>query len=232
MASCPKCGTKNDDNAAFCTHCGISLQADLGSTIERHAKQFAKDMEQVGKKAGERMVQTAKQIHDNTQKSTRHFEKRIDRVSRRAENWYDQTFGIFGPLLASFIFLIVFRLAIAVMEIPSEETPEINTLAVILLVYVLPLFAVTLLSNYTKYFARKFFQFKVFSPLLYAITVVLLLWIISRILYDTSVRFSIINLGSAAVSLENNLPTIFIFVLLLGYVILVMNMPREEEKKP
>jgi hypothetical protein len=232
MTSCPKCGAKNDDDAAFCTNCGTSLRSDMGSTIEQHAMQFAKDMEQIGKKAGEHMVQTAKQIHDDTKERTRHFEHRIDQVSRHAENWYEHTFGIIGPLLASFIFLIVFRLAIMILEIPSVQTPDATKVATILLVYVLPLFAVTLLSNYTKYFARKSFQFRVFSPLLYTITFVLLLWIITKILYDVSVSFTLADLRTAAVSLENSLPTIFVFVLLIGYVILFISMPRDQERKP
>jgi hypothetical protein len=233
MVSCPKCGTKNDDDgASFCTNCGTALHSDMGSTIERHAKRFAKDMEQMGKKAGEKMAQNAKQIRDHSQWRAKHFEQRMDHISHRAENWYDHTFGIFGPLLASFVFLIVFRLALAVMEIPSVETPDMNKIAAVLLVYVLPLFFVTLLHNYTKYFARKSHQFKVFSPLFYSISLVLILWILSKILSDISHRFIIADLGTTATSLENSLPTIFVFVLLLGYVILVMNMPRDEARKP
>jgi hypothetical protein len=232
MANCPNCGSKNHDDAAFCTKCGTSLHPDVGLTIERHAKRFAQDMEQMGKKAGEHMAQTAKHIHDHSEERARHFELRMDKVSRHAENWYDSTFGIIGPLLSSFIFLIVFRLVIIVLEIPSPETPDSKTIAAILIRYLLPLFGITLISNYTKYFARKSYGFKVFSPLFYSITLTLFLWVLSKILYDVSVRFTIADLRSAAVSLENSLPTIFVFVLLLGYVILVMNMPRDMEKKP
>jgi hypothetical protein len=208
------------------------MHTDIGSTIEHHAKQFAKDMEQVGKKAGAHMAQTAKQIHDDTQGRAKHFEQRMDQISHRAENWYDHTFGIFGPLLASLVFLIVFRMIIVVMEIPSVENPDVTKIASVLLVYLFPLFAVTLLSNYTKYFARKYYPVKVFSPLLYAISIVLFLWVISKMLTDISQRFTIADLGSAAVSLENSLPTIFVFALLLGYVVLVMNMSRDEPRKP
>jgi uncharacterized membrane protein len=178
------------------------------------------------------MAQAAKQFHESTQKEARHFEQRMDRMSKRAENWYERRFGPFGPLLESFIFLIVFRLVIMVMELPNEETPEVHTVAAILLVYILPLFALSLLSNYTQYLSKKFFQIKVFSPLLYAIFFVLFCWIISKMLYDASTHFTIPDLRTAAVSLENSLPTIFVFVLLIGYVILVMSLPRDQSKKP
>jgi len=231
MANCPKCESKNDDDATFCTHCGTSLRSDMGSTIERHSKRFAQDMEQLGKKAGDLMAQTAKHLHDDTQVRTRHFERRMDRANRRAGNWYDSTFGVLGPLLASFIFLIVFRLVIVVLEVPSTETPEMNTIAAVLFLYLLPLFGVSLLSNYTKYFARKSHQFRMFSPLFYAITITLFLWIIEKILYDISVRLTITDLRTAALSLQDSLPTVFIFVLLLGYVILIVNIPHDSEKK-
>jgi len=232
MVNCPNCGTKNDEDALFCTHCGTSLRSDIGSTIEHHAKQFADNMEAAGKKVGERMSQAAKKIQDDTQVRARHLERRMDRMNRNAENWYDSTFKFFGPLLSSFVFLIIFRLVLAVMEIPSAQTPDLNIIAGILLPYLLPLFAVSLLSNYTKYLSRKYYSVRIFSPLLYAVVVALLFWILSRILYDVSVQYIISDLRASAASLESSLPSIFVFVLLLGYVILFINMPREVEKKP
>ena len=232
MVKCPKCGNDNGDDAAFCTNCGVSLRSDAGSTIEQHAQRFAQNMEQMGKKVGDQMAQAAKQFHESTQKEARHFEQRMDRMSKRAENWYERRFGPFGPLLESFIFLIVFRLVIMVMDLPNEETPDVHTVAAILLVYILPLFALSLVSNYTQYLSKKFFQIKVFSPLFYAIFFVLFCWIISKMLYDASTHFTIPDLRTAALSLENSLPTIFVFVLLIGYVILVVNLPRDQGKKP
>ena len=231
MISCPKCKSKNDDDALFCTNCGTALHSDIGSAIEHHAKRFAKDMEEMGKKAGEQMAQNAKQIHDHTRWRTKRFEQRMGQMSHRAENWYDRTFGVFGPLLASFVFLIVFRFVLVVMEIPSTETPDINTIAVVLVVYVLPLFGVTLLHNYTKYFARKSHQFRLFSPLFYSISLVLFLWILAKILYDISRSFTIADLGPAAVSLENSLPSVFVFVIIIGYVFLFVNMEWNEARK-
>ena len=232
MVSCPKCGTKNDDDAMFCTHCGSPLRSDVGTTINRHAKQFAQDMEQMGKRIGDQMSRSAKEIHESTQTRAQRFQQRVDNTSQRTGNWYDQTFGVVGPLLSSFIFLIVFRLVLLVLEIPSTETPEINTVGAILSVYILPLFAITLLSNYSQYFARKYYQFRIFSPILYAITVTLLFWVLSKILYDAGVRFSVADLRSGATSLETSLPSIFVFVLLLGYVILMVNMPRDRRREP
>jgi L-lactate permease len=231
MFSCPKCGTLNDNDALFCTKCGASLKSDT-SPLEQPAKSFAQDMNQMGKNLGESVTHAAQRIQTETHDMGKRFEQRVDHASKYMENWYNRNFGIFGPLLESFIFLIVLRLAIIVLEIPSVRTLDTDKIAAILLVYILPLFAVTLLSNYLQYFARKSYKFRVFSPLFYAITLILLLWIITKILYDVSVRFAISDIRTAAVSLENSLPTIFIFALLIGYVILFLNMPRDHKRTP
>ncbi len=232
MVNCPKCGKSNSDDAVFCTNCGTSLRSDVGATIERHAKQFTQTMEQAGKKVGDQMTQAAKQFTGNAQKEAQSFEQRMDRIGHRAESWYERSFGPAGPLLESIIFLIVFRLIILLMEHFNAQTPEVQDIAAILLVYLLPFFALSLLSNYTQYFSKKFYPVKIFSPLLYAIFFVLFVWILSRILNDIGTHFSLSDLRTAATSLETSLPTIFVFVLLIGYVILAINLPKEQGKKP
>lgn len=234
MINCPKCGTKNDDDVAFCTNCGVSLRTDVASTIERHAKRFAKDMEQTGKKVGKTMAQTAKKIQEETHERSSHIERRISHASRYTENWYDQRFGILGPLLSSFIFLIIFRLVILIVQSiqgTAEEIRVMSAVAAVLLIYLLPLFCITLLSNYTKYFSKKSYQFRMFSPLFHTIAFVIMLWIVVKILTDLSVRLTLPEMKTAAMNIEQLLPTIFVFILLIGYVVLAMNMPREPERK-
>jgi cation transport ATPase len=232
MVYCPKCRTKNDNDAAFCTNCGLSLKSDAASAIERHAKRFAKDMEQMGKNLGESMAQTAKRIHEDTQDAGKRIEQKVDRSSRHAENWYDRRFSFLGPLISSFIFLIFLRLVIGILQIPENSTIESRTVATVLLTYLLPLFGISLLSNYTSYLARKSYKFRIFSPLFHAIAFIILLWIVAKILDTLRYRLSNPDLGTAATSLENSLPTVFVFVLLIGYVILAATVPREPERKP
>jgi len=232
MANCPKCGKNNVDDAAFCINCGTSLKSHAASTIERHAMQFAQDMEQMGKNLGESMTHAAKRIQGDSRDMGKRFEQRVDQVGKNVENWYDRTFGILGPLLASFIFLIILRLAIEIARISGDEVPEMSTITAVILIYLLPLFGMTLISNYTSYFARKSYKFRIFSPLFHSMALVIILWIVSQIFYTLRDRLQIADLGTAAMNIENILPTVFVFVLLIGYVVLAMNMPREQEKKP
>jgi len=221
MFSCPKCGTLNDDDAMFCTKCGISLKPDAASTLHQHTTRFAQDLEQMGKNLGESMTHAAKRI-----------EQRIDYGGNYLENWYNRRFGVLGPLLASFIFLIILRLVIEIGRVSGDEVPEMSTITSVILPYLLPLFGITLLSNYTSYFSRKSFKFRIFSPLLHSIALVIFLWIVAKILDTLRYRLENPALGTAAVNIENLLPTVFVFALLIGYMILAISIPRKQEKKP
>jgi len=232
MPNCPKCGTQNDDDSMFCTKCGTSLKSDATTPLERHAKMFAQDMEQMGKNLGESVTHTAKRIHGNTRDMGKRFEQRVDQVGKNVENWYDRTFGVLGPLLASFIFLIILRLVIEIAKISGDEVPEMSTITVVILIYLLPLFCTALLSNYTSYFARKSYKFRIFSPLFHSMALVIMLWIVAQILHSLRDRLQIADLGTAAINIENILPTVFVFVLLIGYVVIAMTMSREQERKP
>jgi len=232
MPNCPKCGTQNDDDSMFCTKCGTSLKSDATTPLERHAKMFAQDMEQMGKNLGESVTHTAKRIHGNTRDMGKRFEQRVDQVGKNVENWYDRTFGVLGQLLASFIFLIILRLVIEIAKISGDEVPEMSTITVVILIYLLPLFCTALLSNYTSYFARKSYKFRIFSPLFHSMALVIMLWIVAQILHSLRDRLQIADLGTAAINIENILPTVFVFVLLIGYVVIAMTMSREQERKP
>lgn len=232
MANCPSCGKNNAVDAVFCTHCGLALKHEAQSTIEDHAKAFAQNMEQMGKNLGDSLTRAARRVQEESGQAGKRLEHRVDHASKSVENWYDRSFGILGPLLASFLFLIIFRIVIEVVRVSVEDIQGMTAITSVLLTFLLPLFAITLLSNYTSYFARKSFKFRVFSPLLHAVTFVLILWVVAQMLRDLGNRLDIADLGTAAISLENALPSIFVLVLLIGYVVLAFNMPREPEKKP
>jgi Na+/alanine symporter len=232
MTNCPKCGAKNDDDSLFCTKCGVTLKPDAASPIERHAMRFAQDMEQMGKNLGKSMTHAASRIQGDSRDIGKRFEQRVDQAGKNMENWYDRTFGILGPLLASFLFLIILRLVIEIVRFSGDEVPEMSTITAVILIYLLPLFGTTLVSNYTTYFSRKSYKFRIFSPLFHSMALVIFLWIVAQILSTLRDRLQIADLGTAAMNIENILPTVFVFVLLFGYVILAMTMSREQERKP
>lgn len=231
MKECMNCRTSNGDDAAFCTTCGASLDPTVSSAIERQAKTFAQNMEQMGKNLGESMKDATKRIQDRSQHIGKRIEERVDVATHAVESWYDTTFGIFGPLLQSFLFLIILRFAILLVHMSAPYVQDIDVIASTIHLYLLPLFGATLLANYTTYFAKKSEKFRIFSPLLHAIVFTIILWIVAQLLHTLSDRLVIEALNTAAVTIESMLPALFVLVLLIGYVVLAMNMSREPEQK-
>jgi hypothetical protein len=233
MQNCKSCGTENDDAALYCKHCGVSLKTgSVPASFDQKVKEFAQDMDRLGKRMGDHVSQTVQRVTDRTSEAGKRFEQRTTSVSTHAEHWYDRTFGILGPLISSFIFLIVMRIIIQVLQLQQDTVEVFRILGSSLYTYLLILFGVTLLSNYTQYFSRKSFSFRVFSPLLIAVVPVVWLWVAMQILLKLSDPLKMPDLIVAASSIEQILPVVFIFVLLIGYVVLGVTMSQEQYKKP
>jgi hypothetical protein len=233
MQNCPHCGTENDDAALYCKHCGVSLKTEsVPNSFDHRVKEFAKDMDQFGRRVGDHVSKTVQRVQERTQDTGKRVEQRVDRASAHAGQWYDRTFGILGPLISSFIFLIIMRLAIQVLQLQEDNVTVFRILVSSLYLYLLVLFGVTLLSNYTQYFSRKYYQFKVFSPLLIAVVPVVWLWVAVQILRTLSDPLKMPDLKTAASGIEQSLSVVFIFVLLIGYVIVGVTLSQEQRRKP
>ena len=68
MPYCHKCGTKNDDDAQYCTKCGNYLvkNSAFEENIEKAAEEFGKKAEQFGKRIEKKAKEFAKSIEERT----------------------------------------------------------------------------------------------------------------------------------------------------------------------
>ncbi len=189
-------------------------------------------MGQLGKRVGDRVSQAAQRIADRTSVAGRRIEQRTDSASRYAVTRYDRTFGILGPLISSFIFLIILRIIIELLQLTPDNVRVFQLLGASLYTYILILFGVTLLSDYTRYFARRSLQFRVFSPILIAVVPVVWLWVAMQILTTLSDPLKTPELKTAAASINSILPAVFIFVLLIGYAVFALDLSREQRRQP
>jgi len=86
MAYCPKCGNENEDDAEYCTKCGISLSSinkkysntqTKTSSFEKQVEDFAQEVEQIGKKAGKMLEQGAKNFGEEVKDLGKRIENQV-----------------------------------------------------------------------------------------------------------------------------------------------------------
>ena len=223
MVYCSKCGKENDEDSKYCSNCGNSLtdSGEKDSVFEKKVEDFASTVERVGKKAGKKIEVTSKR-----------FEKATERAEKRLENWYDQTFGIFGPLVFSFIGLIIIRLVIVGFKIGAEDTPILGIIGDKLLDYLLLIFIVFLISNYCSYISRKYKPFRWVSPIFVAIVIVIVSMIVATIITTIGISINEPYLINAEEEWrEKYMFMIFVIVLLIGYLINVATVAWEKDQK-
>lgn len=228
MTTCKNCKTPYDSDSKYCKSCGQKISFDtLEERFEKNVEEFAQGMEQIATSVGQSIAKNAKNITSNAGEKTRTMEQKVTKASNDFQHWYDKTFKFLGPLISSFIFVILFRLGLAVFELSSAEWPKSSTIASIILSYGLYLFLVIVVSNYTTYFAKKNFSFKIFSPVFHSICFILGLYIGAQILFSISTELSVATLDRIGTVIIQNLAPLFVFFLLINYVVLVLNMSKK-----
>jgi cation transport ATPase len=230
MVYCPHCGKKNEDDAPFCTSCGTSLNIHAKDTaLKRHADDFAQTAEKLGKKAGKKIEQAATRFGEETKGAGKRFEKKMDKAGKGFENWYDRTFGIAGPLISSFLGLIVLRLVIGGMDLAADDLPLLGTLSAFLYTYFLVFFGLMLLSSYSSYFSRHYkHQFRWILPGISAVGLTVVLWITASLLVILDEALDILALVWIALFIETYIIAIFVFILLVAYLILSFTVFMEQ----
>jgi hypothetical protein len=234
MIYCTKCGKKNNDDALYCSKCGNSLNNTIikDTSFEKQIENFAGSVERVGKTAGEKIEKAAEKLGKGTQDMGKRLEKATDRASSYIDNWWDRTFKIFGPLVSSFIVIIVLRLIIEGLRIGAEDTPVLGEVSDLLLEYLLLIFVVILVSSYSSYFSRKYKSFQWISPVIIAVVIVVLSFIIVNILSVVGTSIGDLELANVETEWrEKYMLMIFVIVLLVGYLIKVASVAWEKDKK-
>ena len=222
---CTKCGLKNEDNAEFCTNCGTKLNLKESKTtvedINTHIKKVGAKIEQVAEDFGTAAEKFGKQIEDTMQKTSKNF-----------EHWYDKKFGIFGPLVWSFLGIIILRLIIGVLAISGEELSVMQKVSDFLYDYFLLFFGIMIVSSYNTYFYRKYKnQYHWISPLISTGIFIVIIWIIAQMLLLIDTEISIPILTAIATFIVTYLIVIFVIIVILSYTYLLVILPFAKEMK-
>jgi hypothetical protein len=208
MTYCIKCGKKNDDDAEFCSKCGVKLGPQ--DKKDSNKKQV--------KKTGKIIEEKAEEFGKSIEKAGIRFESKIDNSIKDFQKWYDNKFKLFGPLIWSFLSLIILRLIISVMDRSGDEIVVLGEISDFLYSYLLILFGLMLLNFYNSYLKRTYKKQYIFiSPAISTISCVVTLWILSKILIIIDTNIKIPFLASIANFIDEYIFVIFIFVLVLSY---------------
>lgn len=234
MVYCTNCGKKNDDNVQYCSKCGNSLTNTINkdTSFEKQIQGFASDVERIGKTAGKNIENAAEKLGKETQNIGKRLEKATDSAGNYIDNWWDRSFGIFGPLISSFISLIVLRLIIEGLRIGSEDTPVLGQVSNLLLEYLLLIFILILVSSYNSYFSRKYKTFQWISPIIIAVVIFVVSLIAVNILSVIGTSIGDPKLANAEIEWrEKYMMMIFVIILLVGYLIKVATIAWDKDKK-
>ena len=225
MVYCSECGKKLKDDSKFCNECGKKsgkkIEEELAKNIKDFTKKTSNNLEKNAEIFGKKMEIFGKRI-----------EKKFDRSTKKFENWHDQYFGILGPLIGSFLGLIIFRIIIELMALNPTGFPIMAKTSELLYPYQLIFFGLMLLSSYSNYFSRKYNLFKLISPILSAIGFTAGIWILSTIynaLFESFENFPDFTIISNFII--NNVALIFVIILLIGYLINIIKLYTHQEKQ-
>lgn len=240
MTYCTKCGTKNEDDAKYCTKCSKPLTSTITkeTPIEKHVKDSTDNVERKSKATGEKLEETidkfskeAQDLGERIEKAGKRIEKATDRASDYLDNWWDRSFGIFGPLLSSFIVLIILRIIIEFLRIGAEDIAVLSEVGDLLLDYFLLIFVLILVSSYCSYFSRKYKSFQWISPVIFAIVLVIVSLVAANIITVIGESIGNPDLANAEIIWrEKYLAMIFVIALLIGYLIKVVSVTWEKEQ--
>jgi hypothetical protein len=222
MVYCSKCGNKNDDDAEFCNKCGTRLNSqDKEDTLEERVKKTTNKIEEKAEELGKTIEKAGKRFESKMENSFGEFQKS-----------YDKQFNIFGPLIWSFLGLIILRIIIWLFVISKDDFIVLGELGEFLYSNILIFFGLMLLNTYDSYFKRKYKkQYKWISPGVSTISFIVTLWLISKIFIILDTNLDIPILTTIANFIDTYLIAIFVIALLLAYGFVMFILPFVKDTK-
>ena len=222
MEYCTKCGAKLSEKAEFCTKCGTPIKSS------DEAKKETKDKKSIE----EQIEETAEDIGKKAEQIGKKIEKKADDVGYYINQWYDKTFKIAGPLIGTFIALIILRIIIYVMQASGDDIYIATALGEGLHEYLLIIFGSMLLSGYNTYLYRKYkHQYQWIYPLISAIGFIIGAWIAAQIMLIINQSDDTPILEAIGTFIDTYLIGIFILALIIGYAVQFAFAPYISQEK-
>jgi len=220
MAYCSKCGKKNDNDAEFCSKCGDRLdKKEKEDTFKKQIKKTTDVIEEKAEKFGKSIEKAGKRLETKIEYSFEEFQK-----------WYDYKFKILGPLIWSFLGLIILRFIILIFDISRDDYIVLGEISDFLFSYLLIFFGLMFINTYNTYFNRRYKkQYRWISPIVSTISFTISLWIIVKIFIILDTHLDIPILTTIANFIDTYIILIFVAVLFLSYGFVMVILPFAKE---
>jgi len=166
----------------------------------RNVDHFAEEVEDLGERIG----------------------RRFEYTGEKCDTWFCRTFGVVGPLISSVFGLLIFALIVWVIGFVNfSGSSFLLTIRSFLMTNIGLFFLIFLFFSYSSYFSkinRK--SYAPFSPLVAAVGIGILLWIMGNIFSMVGDYTGVFMLSQAGLFLTGNgLFQVFFLVLLIAYVV-------------
>ena len=175
-------------------------EKDFDKWIEKRAKEFAEEIEDIGKR----------------------FEAEIDSKARKREKheWKFEPFGPLGPLFGSAAGIIFVAIGIWVLNLINASLGSgfITTVSDFLFSNLHWFFIISLFFNYNDYFKKFSKSYWIVSPIMAGIGITIVAWVLSWAFGVVSNYTDASIFPTLASFLSENLWGIFVVVIILGYM--------------
>ncbi len=146
-----------------------------------------------------------------------------------AKTQFDRSFKGAGPLLKAFLGFILVLLVVEVVNALSGESSFADRFGNFLNDNLLLIFLILLLAAYSGYSSRRYSkEYSMLSPLVTAIIITFVLWILANIMDLLGSSNNVNELEIMATLLFSILYIIFLLVLLIGYIGVIMRAGRPQ----
>jgi len=176
--------------------------------IEKRVDHFSKEVEALGKK----------------------FEMHMDRKGEEWNSWFHRTFGLIGPVMSSIFGVIILAVFIWIIGFVNWPIGSVflSGISNFLLGNIATFFLIFLFFSYMSYFSKtRPIGYKVFSPLVTAISVVVALWIAMRVVNIANISLKSSALSEMTFFVSQNLIWVFLIFFVVGYMYLFAKMNME-----
>lgn len=204
MASSPENGGKN--------------RSDNDTDFEKNIDDFAEEIGSIGKHAGRRFEKGMKQLGEELEQAGKRVERHADEWGDRWDTWWDRKFGVIGPLLVGFIWVIAFGILLEVLRLTGGMFPMLLELRTFFYTYVYVFIFSFFFFGYTSYLNRQVHHiFRFIAPVISAIAVGFIFWIMIHV-FTIVDQYTIIGFLSVIADIMRLIfPVVILLVLVIGY---------------